>query len=45
MRSHVTRNALDDPRAVQCYAHDFIEFVGSNQRSLSLKIAEIWPIL
>ena len=26
-------------------AHDFIEFFGPNQKSLSLKMAEIWPIL
>ena len=42
--SHVTRNALDDPRAVQCSAHNFIEFFGPNQKTLSLKMAEIWPI-
>ena len=45
MRSHVTRNALDDPKSMQCSAHDFIEFFGSNQKPLSLKMAEIWPIL
>ena len=45
MRSHVTRNALDDTRAVQCSAHNFIEFFGPNQKTLSLKMAEIWPIL
>ena len=45
MRRHVTRNALDDPRAVQCSAHNFIEFFGPNQKTLSLKMAEIWPIL
>ena len=45
MRSHVTRNALDDPRVVQCCAHNFIGFFGPNQKSLSLKMAEIWPIL
>ena len=45
MRSQVTRNAFDDPRAVQCSAHNFIEFFGPNQKTLSLKMAEIWPIL
>ena len=45
MRSQVTRNALDDPRVVQCSANDFIEFFGPNQKSLSLKMGEIWPIL
>ena len=45
MCCHGTRNALDDPSAVQCSAHNFIEFFGSNQKSLSLKMAEIWPIL
>ena len=45
MRSHLTRNALDDLRAQQCSAHDFIEFFGPNQKTLSLKMAEIWPIL
>ena len=41
MRSHVTRNALDDPKSVQCSVHNFIEFFGSNQKPLSLKMAEI----
>ena len=45
MRSRVTRNALDDPKNVQCSAHNFIEFFDSNQKPLSLKMAEIWPIL
>ena len=45
MRSHGTRNALDDPKRVKFSAHNFIEFFGLNQRSLSLKMAEIWPIL
>ena len=48
MHSHVTRNALDDPKSsalVQCSAHNFIEFFGPNQKSSSLKMAEIWPIL
>ena len=45
MRSHVTRNALDDPKRVKFSAHNFIEFFGPNQRSSSLKMAEIWPIL
>ena len=46
MRSHVTRNALDDPpRIVHFSAHDFIKFFGPNPKSLSLKMAEIWPIL
>ena len=26
MRSHMTRNALDDPKSVQCSAHNFTEF-------------------
>ena len=45
MCSHVTRNALDDPKSVQCSAHNFMELFGPNQKSLSLKMAEIWPIL
>ena len=47
MRSQVTRNAFDDPKSVQCSAHNFIEieFFGSNQKPLTLKMAEIWPIL
>ena len=40
----MTRNALDDPRVVQCSGHNFIEFFGPNQKSLSLQMAEIWPI-
>ena len=36
---------LMTPRAVQCSAHNFVEFFGSNQKSLSLKMAEIWSIL
>ena len=45
MPSHVTRNVLDDPRVVKSSAHNFIEFFGPNQKSLSLKMAEIWPFL
>ena len=45
MHSHVTRNALNDPKSRQCSAHNFTEFFGPNQKSLSLKMAEIWPIL
>ena len=45
MPSHVIRNALDDLKIVKCSAHDFIDFFGPNQKSLSLKMAEIWPIL
>ena len=45
MPSHVTRNALDDPKSIKCSAHNFIEFFGPNQKSLSLKMAEIWSIL
>ena len=45
MCSHVTRNALDDPKSVQISAHNFTEFFGSNKKTLSLKMAEIWPIL
>ena len=41
MRSQATINALDDPKSVQCSAHNFIEFFGSNQKPLSLKMAEI----
>ena len=36
---------LMTPRLVQCSAHNFVELFGSNQKSLSLKMAEIWPIL
>ena len=39
MHSHVT------PRVVQYSAHNFIEFFGPNLKSLSLKMAELWPIL
>ena len=49
MRSHMTRNALDDPKIMteQCNVllMIFLEFFGPNQKSLSLKMAEIWPIL
>ena len=45
MSSHVTRNALDDPRVVQCSAHNFMKLFGPNQKSLSSKMAEIWPNL
>ena len=45
MLSHVTRNALDDPKGVKCSAHNFMEFFGSYQKFLSLNMAEIWPIL
>ena len=45
MASHVTRNALDDPQIVKRSTHNFKEFFGPNQKSLSLKIADIWPIL
>ena len=45
MPSHVTRNVLDDPKSSESSAHNFMEFFGPNQRPLSLKMAEIWPIL
>ena len=46
MSSHMTRNALDDPKgSVQCSVHNFMELFGPNQKSLSSKMAEIWPIL
>ena len=45
LRCHVTRNALDDPKAEQCSAHNFIEIFGPNQKILSLEMAEIWPTL
>ena len=35
MPSHVTRNALDDPKNSECSAHNFIECFGPNQKSLS----------
>ena len=41
MPSHVIRNALDDLKNSEIFAHNFIEFFGSNQKSLSLKIDEI----
>ena len=41
----MTKNALDDPKIVKCSAHIFMELFGPNQKSLSLKMAEIWPIL
>ena len=45
MHCHVTRNALDDPKSSAMFCACFIEFFGPNQKSLSLKMAEIWPIL
>ena len=36
---------LMTPRVVKCSAHNYIDFFGLNQKSLSLKIAEIWSIL
>ena len=45
MCCHMTKNALDDPKIVKCSAHIFVELFGPNQKSLSLKMAEIWPIL
>ena len=45
MSSHMTRNAPDDPKIVKCSAHNFMEFFGLNQKSLCLKMAEIWPVL
>ena len=45
MPSHAIRNALDDPKIVKCFAHNFIEFLGPNQKSLSLQMVEIWAIL
>ena len=45
MPSHVIRNTLDDLERVKCSAHNFIEFFGPNQKSLSLRMAEIWLIL
>ena len=33
------------PRVVKYSAHNFIEFFGPKKKSLSLKMAEIWPIL
>ena len=32
-------------RKVKYSVHNFIEFFGPNQKSLSLKMAEIWSIL
>ena len=48
MPSHVTRNELDDPKSSKLFCVDlynFIEFFGPNQKSLSFKMADIWPIL
>ena len=45
MPSHVIRNAVDDLKILKCPAHNFMEFFGPNQKSLSLKMAEIWQIL
>ena len=45
MPSHVTRNALDDSNIVKCFAHEFREIRGPNQKFLSLKMAAIGPIL
>ena len=44
MPSHVTRNVPDDLRVVKCSVHNFIEFFGPNQKSLSLKMAVILPV-
>ena len=42
----MTRNALSDLKNSEMFcANNFIEFFGPNQKSLSLKMAEIWPIL
>ena len=43
--SHTIRNALNDLKNSVCSAHNFIEFFSPNQKSLSLKMAEIWPML
>ena len=45
MPRHVTKNVLGDPKIVKCSTHNFIECFGPNQKSLSLKMAEIWQIL
>ena len=45
MPSHVTTNVMMTPRVIKCSAHNIIELFGPNQKSLSLKMAEIWLIL
>ena len=40
-----TKMYLMTPRIVKSSAHNFMEFFGPNQRSLSFKMAEIWPFL
>ena len=44
MPSHVTRNALDDPKNSEMFCTLFYKIFGPNQMSLSLKMGNIWPI-
>ena len=37
MPSHVTKNVLDDPKSSECFACNYIEFFGPNQKALSYK--------
>ena len=45
LSKNVNAQSLDDLKIVKCSSHNFAEYLSPNQRSLSLKMAEIWPIL